>query len=162
MGEAVITISTPRRVDGEDRVKLTLHPRVKNYPDVAVSVENILKDEKATFSKYYHTPGSEIWEVALAAGVDLSNVHHNLAARLNYFLPANVRAIPEGAVAAFDERDDGNTSDPAAERLLRTLLDELKGVQKDAFALRKKSDALHARIEALIADTEVALGEHET
>lgn len=151
--KAVITVGKPIRDDGEDTVKLTLHPRVDNYAEVASAIETFFGD-KGAFKACRHATGSDVWEVVLIEGTRLEGVHDALAGGLNTRgdLPGNVVAVPEGAIPAFDE--DDAVEDPTAEKLLRVTLGQLRGIEG---ALKD----LTGRVDTLIAVTEVALGERE-
>lgn len=147
--KAVITVSKPIRGDGEDIVKLTLHPRVSNYAEVASAIETFFADRGA-----FKACRTDVWEVVLVEGTRLEGVHDALAGGLNTRadLPGNVVAVPEGAIPAFDE--DDAVSDPTAEKLLRTMLGQLRGLQGEIGGLSE-------RVDTLIVITKVALGERE-
>ena len=149
----MITVGKPIRDDGEDTVKLTLHPRVSNYAEVASAIETFFGDRGA-FKACRHATGSDVWEVILIEGTRLEGVHDALAGGLNTRadLPGNVVAVPEGAIPAFDE--DDAVEDPTAEKLLRTMLVQLRGLQDEISGLSN-------RVDTLIVITEVALGERE-
>lgn len=151
--KAVITVGKPVRDDGEDIVKLTLHPRVSNYAEVAAAIEAFFA-ERGAFKACRHAAGSDVWEVILVKGTRLESLHHSLAGGLNTRadLPGNVVAVPEGAIPAFDE--DDAASDPPAEKLLRTMLGQLRGLQGEIGGLSE-------RVDTLIVVTEVALRERE-
>ena len=151
--KAVITVGKPIRDGGEDIVKLTLHPRVGNYAVVASAIEAFFAD-KGVFKACRHAAGSGVWEAVLIEGTRLEGVHGALAGGLNTRadLPGNVVAVPEGAIPAFDE--DDTVEDPTAEKLLRTMLGQLRGLQDEISGLSN-------RVDTLIVITEVALGERE-
>ena len=118
---AILNISAPHGArSGEASIRISLSPRVENYAAVADVVEVLLKD-KGTFKSLIHKSGSEVWVAKIVDGIRISGLHHRIAGLLNanVELPRNIRAIPEGAVAAFegDEADDGGVAADATAAL---------------------------------------------
>lgn len=155
MNDAVITVSKPWRESDGDHVKFTLHPRVKNYSEVACAVESIVKDGGA-FKEYKHPSGGNAWEVILVDGTKLDGIHDQLAGQLNYILPSNIKAIPEGAVEAFEEGDP-----PAKTARVAKALALVRAMRRESHAARLVlervdgiADEAESKLEAVLKGTD--------